>query len=232
MGKVEQPTIERESFGGGFEEVIKHPAFAQIGASRVSGGVILYGSDFQHQNFVRIRINKSQLHRKLSNDWPYGGSQGYIEVDLSEAQWAEFVSSMNVGNGVQCTLRYLQGEQIPELPKPEPRMNQFNGELKETIEDSLAHMDKLIASIEATKVSQKQKDEMLGHLRMARQELLANIPFVLKQFGEHMETTVQKAKIEINAYATHTVMRAGLDALEVTNATPIVAIGLMGKESA
>jgi hypothetical protein len=38
-----------------------------------------------------------------------------------------------------------------------------------------------------------------------------------------MENTVQKAKVEINAYATHTVMRAGLTALGAEG-SPIAAI--------
>jgi hypothetical protein len=208
---IEQPTFENV---GSDETMVRHPAFAQISASRVSGGAYLYGSDFQHQHYVTIRICESTLRRKLSNDWPMGSTMsGFIEVDLSEAQWAEFVSSMNVGSGVQCTLRRRENKEIPGLPAPQRRADQFRDEVRETMVDSLAHLEKLSEAIDVMSASEKQKNALRGHLRMARQELLSNIPFVEKQFAEHMETTVQKAKIEINAYATHAVMRAGVNAL-------------------
>lgn len=192
--------------------VHKHPAFAQIGASRVSGGASLYGSDFQHQNFVRIHISGSEMRRSLSNDWPFS-RRTYIEVDLSEAQWASFVSSMNVGQGILCTLRYQGGEQIPELPPAASRRDQFKDEAKATCKEAMKRIDELCAEISELKISQKAKDELVKRARRVSSTMTSSLPFVLDQFAEHMETTVEKAKIEINAYAVNTVMRAGIASL-------------------
>lgn len=209
---IEEPTVEHVTNS---ESIVRHPAYAQISASRVSGGTHLYGSDFSHQHYVTIRICESSLRRNLSRDWPQGSiAAGFVEVDLSEAQWAEFVSSMNFGSGVQCTLRRRENREIPGLPVPRRRDDQFRDEVRETMVDSLAHLDKLSAAIDEMKASEKQKNELRGHLRMARQELLSEIPFVEKQFAEHMETTVQKAKIEINAYGTHMLIKTGIAQLE------------------
>lgn len=204
--EVVEPTVQDDGRGG---LKVEHPAYAQIGAGRVSGGAYLYGSDFQHRNFVRITIRASHLGRSLSNDWPYGGRE-YIEVDLSEAQWAEFVSSMNVGFGVQCTLRHRDGELVPELPAPVRRVDQFQDEIKQKVVKALEHMDDLVAQIDTMKVSEKQKGELKSKVSLARQQIVSNMPFVLEQFSEHMESTVQKAKTEINAYGTHLLMKTGL----------------------
>jgi hypothetical protein len=210
----ETPTVEYgEHPGGGVETVTRHPAFAQIGASRVSGGARLYGSDFEHQNYVRVRIAASEMHRSLSNDWPYA-RRDYIEVDLSEAQWATFVSSMNVGSGVQCTLRYKDGEAIPGIAPPtEDPHKKYEVEAREKLTRALSQLDQLTVDIAALKISEKQKAALKGRVDSAHQHLVSNIPFVLKQFAEHMETTVEKAKIEVNAYVTSAVMRAGIKAL-------------------
>lgn len=192
--------------------VSTHPAFAQISASRVTGGAVLYGSDFQHQHFVTIKIKQSQSHRSLSRDWHNAGEE-YIEVALSEAQWAAFVSSMNVGSGTTCTLTRRNREMIPSLPDPVSRRDQFNGEVSETLRDAIKALDKLTDDIDALKLSEKQKGELRGRVETARREIGSNVPFVLKQFGEHVEHTVEKAKVQINAYATATVMRAGIAAL-------------------
>src|SRR3546814_5396409 len=72
---------------------------------------------FPHQNFVSIRICRSSLNRDLSNDWHYGKDQ-MMEVNMSEAQWATFVSSMNVGSGTPCTLASVDGQPVPGLTLP------------------------------------------------------------------------------------------------------------------
>lgn len=210
--KTQEPEVTQET--GPMEgRRYKHPAYAQIGASRVSGAAVLYGSDFKHQNFVRISIAKSELVRNLSNDWAFASSVPYIEIDLSEAQWATFVSSMNVGSGTKCTVRQLGGEIIPGLPDPESRKDQFHGEAGDMMAEALAELAALRAEVVESKMSQKQKDAILSKAQSVQQHITGNLAFVLDQFGEHMERTVEKAKIEINAYATNAVMHAGLNAL-------------------
>lgn len=110
--RVEQPVVTDK----GDEEIITHPAFAQISASRVSGGTYLYGSDFQHHNYVTISIKLSESHQRKGSgrDWAFGREE-ILEVALSEAQWATFVSTMNVGDGVQCTLSRKNGSFVPGL---------------------------------------------------------------------------------------------------------------------
>ena len=220
--RIEQISIEITE--GPMEgERHKHPAFAQIGASRVSGGATLYGSDFNHQNYITIRIAKSALQRSLSNDWHMADMTPYIEVDLSEAQWATFVSSLNVGQGVPCTARYIAGDVVPGLPDPESRKDQFAKEARETCAESLARIKELCAMIEATGLSKKAKEELQKQAQRAASSMTSSLPFVMDQFGEHMEAVTEKAKIEINAYATSTVMRAGIAALgDGANTLPLI----------
>lgn len=213
MRPVEAPTVtQRPGPGNALEEVTTHPAFAQIGASRVSGHANLYDSDFQHNAYMVIRISRSELHRNLSNDWHFGREQ-IVEVALSEAQWATFVSAPNVGSGVPCTLAYLQGVEVPGLPAPASRTDQFGREAKDTLRDALARIDAAIAAIDTMGLPKGKAATLRDHFAMARQELVSNIPFVAGQFGEHMEKTVEKAKAEVHGYMTGALMRSGLAAL-------------------
>lgn len=210
--EVQEPTVVRE--GGPLEgDVYTHPAYAQIGASRVSGGAVLYGSDFLHQNYIRVRIAPSELKRSLANDWFHGSNRPYIEIDLSEAQWATFVSSMNVGNGVPCTLAYRDGESIPGLPRPVDRTEQFSGEVRERMDKAISELDRLREMIGASGLSQKKQAELLGAVEKAATNMGSNVRYVAEQFDEHMERTIEGAKTEVNAYVMNGVMRAGLAAL-------------------
>ncbi|CAM5563568.1 hypothetical protein [Eoetvoesiella caeni] len=209
--KIEEPiTMTTE---GGEKYVTTHPSFAQISASRISGQTHLYGSDFAHQSYVRVRINPSKLHRSLSNDWAFADSNSYLVVDMSEAQWASFVSSMNVGSGTQCTLRTNNGEQIAELPAPPSRTDQFSKEMGLRVERALDAVAQLANDVNDLKVSEKTKATLLARISKAHRELVSNTKFVADQFEEHMEVTVEKAKVEVNAYAINTLMQAGLEAV-------------------
>jgi hypothetical protein len=189
------------------DTIERHPAYAQIGASRVSGTAYLYGSDFAHHNFITLTIHASELHRGLSQDRPFATKE-YIEVGLSEAQWATFVSSLNVGQGVQCTLVHREGQRVSRLPRPAPRDVQFKGEMTETLDDAR----RVLRQLRERLVAGKGGKESLGLLDKALQEIEQNTRFVADQFTEHMTETVERAKVEVNAYAQHLITRLGLEA--------------------
>ena len=208
MRNEQEPTTEKVDSPVS-ETVERHPAYAQIGASRVNGQTHLYGSDFVHHNYVTIAIHASELRRGLSNDWPFALEE-YIEVALSEAQWATFVSSMNVGTGVQCTLLALRGQHAPGIARPKPKGDQFKQEMAGTLGDAQEALQRLRGRL----VAGKGGKESLALLDLALREIRSNAQFVADQFGEHMEHTVERAKIEVNAYAQHVVTRLGLKAAQ------------------
>lgn len=204
----EVPTIEQ---GDGLhtDTVERHPSYAQIGASRVTGEINLYGSDFTHHSYVSIRISKSELHRNLSHDWPFARGE-YIEVSLSEAQWARFVSAMNVGEGVQCTVSAKDGLSLPQIPEPPRRVEQFTSEVDRDLEKAVAALKTLRAKVGSQKLSLAAKNDLVGHVDKALRELTSGLPFVATSFAEHVERTTEKAKIEVSAYVQNTIVRAGL----------------------
>ncbi|QNK01701.1 hypothetical protein [Dyella telluris] len=216
-----EPTVREEAgpMGG---LIYEHPAYAQIGASRISGMTNLYGSDFNHQHFIRIRIASSSIRRDLSTDWVHAATKPYIEVDLSEAQWAHFVSSPNVGMGSQCTLRYREpggNGYVPELAPPQSRTKQFAGEVRKRLETALSEVDELHKMLGELKLPIKQKAALQLKASTARAQMTGNMKFVADMFDEHMEKTVESAKSEVDAYVVQTIQRAGMEALKNTALT-------------
>lgn len=211
MKKIEQPVVKENGRGG---TIVTHPAYAQIMASRISGQSALYGSDFLHQNFIRIRISPSELHRDLSNDNMYNSVKTYIEVDLSEAQWATFVSAMSVNGGTGCTLNSVNMQDVPGLPRPADKKPQFTSEAKAACDAAVQSVREMHEAIAELSISQKQKTILAARATAVLNKLNSTIPFIMDQFGEYMEDTVEKAKMEVNAYTVNAVQRAGLQALK------------------
>lgn len=209
MSQQSQKPTRRAGTNSHDDYVEEHPAYALIGASRMTStpGHALFGSDFLHQHFIRIAIRPAEVARGLSNDWVHGTRTPYIEVDLSEAQWATFVSSMNVGDGVPCTTTFLADSGfVPGIVPDTNRRDQFNSEVADTLRDAIAKLEE-VRDAAPTKALRSKVD-------LAIQELRSNLPFVARQFDEHAEKTVERAKMEVNAYTTRMLMRAGLAALD------------------
>lgn len=222
---IQHPTArERKDSLGGTDYT--HPAFAQIAASRCSGGdAILYGSEFKHHHYMTLRIHRSVLNRSLSRDWAHDEGVPYIEIAMSESQWASFVSSPNMGSGIQCTLLALQGKTIPSLPPPEPRSKQFAQELKAQHQEALDTLKELEKTLAGVALSGVKREALTKMVERVRRQLLGNSEFVASQFEGHMEAVTAAAKTEVDAYAHQTLMSAGLSAVRVSGSgTEIVLL--------
>lgn len=209
MRPIEEPTIK----GTGSDITETHPAFAQISVSRVSGHSHLYGSDFAHQDYVTVRVHASQLNRSLSRDWPLQ-RQELIEVAMTESQWATFVSSFNIGGGVQCTLQHFGGNLIPGIPEPK-RTDKFREEFAEDMQSIVEDLKKLLSDLEAgtTGLSKKKADELMASTRRALRTASDNAPFVNQQFEEHMEDVIERSKIEVEGYLNSRLQTLGIEAI-------------------
>lgn len=203
---------------------VNHPSFAQIQVSRIKGHKVLYSSDFNSHNYIALCIRKSEMIRDLSHDWHHEKEE-YIEVAMSEAQWATLVSSLN-SQGVPCTLTYLMGETIDRLPEPTNRINQFGSELSKHLGDAVQQLTEAIELVNMLGLSKAKTQALLVLLSKAQADIKSNAQFVEESFNEHMENQVEKAKCGANAYLYHAVQRAGLDALALGVEAPEIVLKL------
>lgn len=208
-----EPTIKPET-GSTAETVEEHPAYACIGVYQTSSsGHRLFGSDFKHQHFVSIRVSGAVLYRGGSYD-RHHPTKRYLDIAMSEAQWAAFVSSVGSGTGVPCTLEFLAGTgHVPGLASLPDRREQFKGEFAARLKGAREELAKLRQSIMDSGLSAKVKKTLLDTLRLADQQIYVNLEYTVQLFDEHIEKGLSKAKIEVEAYLQSAVIRAGLQAL-------------------
>lgn len=205
--------IEEPKEGQGHDgKSITHPAFGQVVVSKVSGRTTLYGSDFDHNQFVEVTLYESELRRYLSHDWAFSGKR-IVAFCMSEAQWAAMVSSFGNGSGTQVTISEREGVGlVPTFPlRDAGQFFKAEGDARVDIVDQrLAELETAVSEVS---LSGKAKANLLGKIRSARQEIKSNLPFVAKSFSQHLETRLEKAKVEVNAWIQNTIARAGLAAI-------------------
>lgn len=204
-----------------------HPAFAMIAASRMSStpGQILFDSDIRHGHTVRITVTEATRKRDLNRDWVHGGVRPVVEVEMSEAQWASFVSSMNT-SGVPCTLRARETDwDIPGLPY-DPRLARTMDEVNTAAGRTFGKIEEAMAAYDAldSKASAKEKREALNRLRAAIGNATANVDFAARSLTEHAENVVQRARADIEAMVHTEATRLGLSAGQAAALVELPAI--------
>jgi len=61
-------------------------------------------------------LREGEVSRELNRDFYFGGKR-IVECEMSYSQFAEAITSMNMGTGVPVTIRYIQDKgKIEECP--------------------------------------------------------------------------------------------------------------------
>jgi len=215
------------------ETVRKHESFGLLSISRIQSNkpISLFGSFIEHQNTIKLRIKKAEEHRDLNQNW-YFGTNTLLEIELSPVQWAEAIMNMNVGDGIPCTIKYINGKEI-EDPPIKNLAREFNDEFQKDMENIGNKINETIDLVsqlmEKPSITKSERKTILNSLKMLKQHLVSNIPFVHQQFNEAMGKTVQLAKSEIESHWTNTMLKLGNKVIvETSDKTVLLPQG--GKE--
>jgi len=189
-----------------------HPAFGLIGVTRRSStpGAVLFDSDMRHQHSVVVSLSTATRKRDLNHDWIHP-EETVVEVQVSEAQWASFVSSMGMGNGVPCTVIHRDGKNVPDL-EYDPRLAHSMAEVKEAAARTFGEIDAAMAAYDAldSKATAKEKREAVDRIRDATRHAQANIRYASETLTKHAENVVQRSRADIEAMSMQAAQALGL----------------------
>jgi hypothetical protein len=215
----QEPTVtEDNSVIGGGGRRLSHPAFATIRASRVSGSTRLFDSKIRHDGFVVVSIQGAELVEGPYDDHVYGHGRAICEVAMSESQWVAFISRMNIGSGVPCTLQHgytSNFAQTPSLPYQEDaveRLRRGAREMGASLDTDTEKYVKEITDIAASLPKGKQA-ALMATLDRLVSRVNSNTSFAKERLIEFSEKLVVDAKTELNAVVTGMVTQLGLNSL-------------------
>jgi len=207
-------------------EKIKHPSFANlyIGRSQSSGRVALFGSSIKHHDIITLKISPAYMDRDLNFDRYYAENHPYIEINMSQSQFAQAITSLNMGAGVPVTLRQLNGEYIKQCPfvdKREQFSNEFRDDMNE-LSKKLSETTKEVEDLIQNKrtFTKADKDKILSTLRSVSMQISSNYPYMYSMFNEQMDKTVTEAKAEIESHLQARMEDMALKAMGQENKTP------------
>ena len=219
---TEKPKITREVGAGGWqEEVETHPAYGQISISRCTGEAKLFGSALdKHSSYISLTIRHSKRHHHLHRDW-YHPRDPITEVVMSHAQFAELITTLNMGGGTPCTIRTLPGHiRVPGIPY---ETKTEASKVVDGFKDGQAELVKALRALVADAVvllgkkgaiGKRDRSDLMAILEYVLREVEANRPFAVQSFQEAAEKVVTQSKAEVEAMLTMSLHKLGLEKLE------------------
>jgi len=202
-----------------------HPAYALIGISRwtrggateKSGAYRLFGSSVNNYSGISLEISRAEVVHDLGSDH-YSEQECLIEVEMSEAQFASLITTMNSGPGVPCTLRYIDKKKVEDLPnKPmetekirrtfEKKMERWETQFKEMADE----IKGLLAKKSLLAADKKRITDLTVTISM---EMKNNITFLMDQFNASADDVVAQAKAEIEGFVNAVVRKTGLEQIK------------------
>jgi len=156
----------------------------------------------------------------------------HIEVVMSCAQFAELITTMNIGLGTPCTIRNMHGSNVlaaPDEPtESEHVRSDFRQHLEQMAESLVQKRDEVRVLLDSKKnLGKHDRVHILNIMSNFVGELSGNLPFVLDVFSESAEKVAQHAKAEVDAFfanfATQTRPQLGTGAKGPDDESVVVA---------
>lgn len=191
-------------------------SWGMIGACKVTGGGRnFFDSDIETPSFIEITLMTAQKQRSLKQDWIMG-DKTLFKIKMTPIQWVNFLTCMNEGDGVPCTIEYTESEgHIPFTPE-RSKLDIIYEEHEAVVNSSLDSLNDLEEAIKelAPRISKKAYDELLHKVSAAKFVLTdKGLDFARTQAKRELDSMVNQAKANITAYTEMKIRDLGMEAL-------------------
>lgn len=200
----------------GDEETIAHESYGAAVVVRQTGGEqFMFRSDVPHPTRICLRLHRAELHRRLHHDIHHA-RKSMVEVQFSELQWAQLLSSIGQGNGVPCTIAYVGGKKMEDCPGRDT-YGMLRAETKAKADGALKTVDKIaerLAQMAGEKrITKAMIAELAGLAATASMEVRANMPFVTAMVEDAAEQTKMAAQAQVDGFIQQKIDQLGLEGI-------------------
>lgn len=197
----------------------EHPSYGVINSSRVSSSKssYLFGSGLKTNHTITLKITPAVLHRELNHDWIHSRGLPLIEIEMTENQWAQFLSSSNVGEGTPVTIRYVGGVKVDDPPLIN-KIDEFNSEFKDSMKNLADKMGKLAKESvqllsDKKNLNKMDREVIIKGIESLIMQVSSSFPYISESFSGAMDKIVIEAKTQIQTYYERLISEQGLKAI-------------------
>ena len=205
-----------------FNKEVSHPSYGTVQFNHVSIGGRdehrLFGSSLRnHMNIVTLTIREGTRYTRFGEDHVMGHNE-VVKVELSSAQFAELLTTMNSGSGIPCTIKHRGNGSIENPPNDKVEVDRAQDSFKEKMSDFVQEMEakeeEIAKVLDKKTINKGDRKVIYGMVTRILQEVKSNRPFALDQFNEAAERVTTAAKAEVEAFVMNTITKTGLKQLK------------------
>jgi hypothetical protein len=198
------------------EETKRHPSYGLVKFSRIQGHAHFFGADSRPDSYIELTVSECEHNQDLVQSW-YFPRKELVSLRLTNNQFAELITSLNMGSGVPCTLEFIKGEgKIEQEKEKEYKVDFHKKKTKEMFTDILTNFKKKAQELDqvALKLPKKDQETVKRFTASIIQEFNSNMPFFMECFYEQMEKVAQEIKSNLEADVMHKLTTLGLETLQ------------------
>jgi len=196
-----------------------HPSYGMVAFHRVQGSPeTFFGSEIQGQGHYIVLEIKQGIRIHDNGYDRYRGHKKLIQVRLTAAQFANLLTTMNVADGVPCTIDRIRenGKTVGVDPPPvqkkeiERVTESFTDKISDVIKDLYEKSNEIHAILDQKSVGKKSREIIKEAFASTIMSIEDNLPFMVEMFNEATDKIVVQAKSEVDAFVTTVAIKTGL----------------------
>jgi hypothetical protein len=173
----------------------RHPAYGTVQVTREFQTTALFAAPDASNLHVVLKIKRATRYRDWRGDNIKSDPQSLIEITLSEMQWAEMIAKIGSANAVPCTLRSVNGRDVPECPEQKGGEQLSLGLEQETLKVMKVIADTLERA-NPWKAGTATYNSWSRPLRLANRKL-KNVLFLAQQIQAHLNTNARGQSVNV-----------------------------------
>lgn len=211
----------------------KHPSYGMIAFDRITSNTpeSLFGSSIKHTNPIRMTIRHAEVDRHINCDW-YNGRGRIVEIEMSQSQFADAITSFNRGDGVPCTILFTERDGNIPACNFVNKVDQFSEEFSDQLNGVQQKLDECIQEVneifqKKKTLTKAEKEKIMDVLHSARNNVGCNAKYAYHCFNEQMDKTVKEAKGEIESFMQNKIQTFAAKAISEQNKTDLLETGII-----
>lgn len=184
------------------EEVV-YENVGTIQASRIygGGGDRLVGSTVPCDTRIRLRIAEGSVHCDEFNKEVFRSKAGIVEVEMTQMQWAELITSLNMGDGQPCTITTRNRSRVKQEYVSQSVADYYDGRLQRNFKKVTADYRELFEDakdiLENKKtITKADREKIIGAYSRVERFMGDSAPFMEKLFKEDLDKHSTAAAIQ------------------------------------
>jgi len=193
------------------EERVTHPSYGLISFSRTNGTDDFFGSEYKPNSYITLEISEAEEIKDIVYTRCHPVKKR-VKVRMTNAQFAELITTLNTGTGTPCTIEFIDGKVEQDRTK-EYKVDFHRRKIKEVFKGTIEivkHNKKQLESI-SFKLPKKDQEEIQAIMGGILQNLESNFPYFLECFYEQMEKVSTEIKTNLEADLVHKMVTLGIE---------------------